>query len=120
MRFCELLSQARHRVGASQDAVALHLGISRTLISDYEMGRRPAPVLPRVRSFARFYDLSEAETDRLLAAAIIEQGGIRLPIDGEDDHDALRLALALISNWHGLEATHANRMIEVLNEIPSS
>jgi len=74
-------------------------------------------VLSRVRGFALFYDLSTDETDRLLAAAIIEQGGIRLPIDGEDDHDALRLALALISNWHGLESGHAHRMIEVLNEI---
>ena len=111
-RFGALLAESRLSAGASQDALALELGISRAYISDLELGRR-GPLNPdAIERAGIFLGVDPRDMRR---AAILDRGSVCLDVSGDDSPMRIELAARLGRDWRSLTPYTISQLIGALD-----
>ena len=105
--FGETLRELRLVRGVSQAAVATRAGIDRSYVNRLEAGERGAPAEEGTEALARALDLTDAEADRLFAAAGLLPRSLRAV--GPTDPTILLLAQRLTDRRLSPEARAALR-----------
>ncbi|HEU5315178.1 MAG TPA: helix-turn-helix transcriptional regulator [Chloroflexota bacterium] len=105
--FGETLRELRLVRGVSQAAVAARAGIDRSYVNRLEAGERGAPAEAGTEALARALDLTDAEADRLFAAAGLLPRSLRAV--GPTDPTILLLAQRLTDPRLSPEARAALR-----------
>lgn len=112
--FGKLLRSLREAAQVSMGALARHLEVSVTYISDVERGTRAPLSAERITKVAKFLKLSPEHEQELVAAAGAQKGFYELDIFNDE---AREVGAALRRGWPNYSDAQFQKLKKVLEEL---